>query len=182
MEKKQPDTNIQNQGYIKGEILFSIYENVDEYFSIAKIKIHDTNESYTEKEIVGKGYFSNLQPGVVYQFFGHLDTHPKFGIQYQINAYQTFIPKTEEAIVAYLSSDLFYGIGKRTAESIVQKLGQNAIAKIIENPDVLSSVPHLKKKTIQDLVHTLKDNQGFEQIAVQLTRYGISLKMAQILY
>src|SRR5690625_5214613 len=115
MGSKQPNTETQERGYIKGEILFSIYENADEHFSIAKIKIHDTNESYQEKEIVGKGYFSNLQQGIVYQFFGQLETHPKFGIQYEIQAYQTYIPKTEEAIVNYLSSDLFYGIGKRTA-------------------------------------------------------------------
>ena len=170
------------RGYIKGEIMFTIFENTEEHFSIAKIKIHDTNESYTEKDIVGKGYFSNLQPGVVYQFFGKLDTHPKFGVQYNITAYQTFVPETKEAVVAYLSSDLFYGVGKRTAESIVEKLGENAIQKILKDPNLLSSIPNMKKKTIQTLVSTLQDNQGFEQIAVQLTRYGISLKMSQTLY
>ena len=59
--------HVNERGYIKGEIMFTIFENTEEHFSIAKIKIHDTNESYTEKDIVGKGYFSNLQPGVVYQ-------------------------------------------------------------------------------------------------------------------
>ena len=62
------------RGFIKGEILFTIFENEAEHFSIAKIKIHETNEDYAEKDIVGKGYFSNLQIGVVYQFFGHLET------------------------------------------------------------------------------------------------------------
>ena len=174
--------HMNERGYIKGEIMFTIFENTEEHFSIAKIKIHDTNETYIEKDIVGKGYFSNLQPGVVYQFFGKLDTHPKFGVQYNITAYQTFVPETKEAVVAYLSSDLFYGIGKRTAETIVEKLGENAIQKILEDPNVLSSIPNMKKKTMQTVISTLQDNQGFEQIAVQLTRYGISLKMSQTLY
>ncbi|MFD2133639.1 ATP-dependent RecD-like DNA helicase [Pseudogracilibacillus auburnensis] len=170
------------QGFIKGEILFTIYENTAEHFSIAKIKIHDTNEDYEEKDIVAKGYFTNLQKGVMYEFFGQLETHSKFGLQYQINSYQTFVPKTEEAVIAYLSSDLFYGIGKRTAESIVNKLGENAIHKIIDHPDILFEIPHMKKKTVQSLVDTLQENQGFEKIAVQLTKYGVSLKMAQLLY
>ncbi len=169
-------------GFIKGEIMFTIYENATDHFSIAKIKVHDTNETFSEKEIVGKGYFSNLQPGVTYQFFGQLVTHPKFGLQYDITAYQTFVPETKEAVIAYLSSDLFYGIGKRTAESIVEKLGENAVSKILKDPDCLFSVPNIKKNTVQLLVQTLQENQGFEQIAVQLTRYGISLKMAQLLY
>lgn len=170
------------RGFIKGEILFTIFENEAEHFSIAKIKIHETNEDYAEKDIVGKGYFSNLQIGVVYQFFGHLETHPKYGEQYNITAYQTFVPKTKEAVVSYLSSDLFYGIGKKTAENIVGKLGEHAISKILDNPDVLFSIPHMKKKTVQTLVKTLQENQGFEKIAIQLTRFGISLKMAQTLY
>src|SRR5690625_997826 len=182
MEKEKPQEQMEEQGFIKGEIMFTIFENVEEHFTIAKIKIHDTNEAYSDKEIVGKGYFSNLQQGVVYLFYGKLDNHPKFGLQYQIDAYKTFVPETKEAVISYLSSDLFYGIGQKTARSIVQKLGNNAVEKILKDPSVLQQIPYLKKKTIQSLVKTLQENQGFEQIAVQLTRYGIGLKMAQVLY
>jgi len=172
-------TELEERRYIKGEILFTIYENEADQFTIAKIKIHDTNEEYEEKEIVGKGYFANLQPGIIYQFFGSLDRHPSFGIQYKVDSYQTYVPKTTEGLIHYLSSDLFHGIGKKTAESIVHLLGENAITKILDNPDVLFKIPYLKKKTIQSLVETLRENQGFEQVAVHLTSYGVSLKMAQ---
>ena len=74
MEKEQ-----MNEGYMKGEVLFTIYEDADNLFSIVKIKIHETNEPYEEKEIVGKGHFIQLQKGVVYQFYGNLVDHPKFG-------------------------------------------------------------------------------------------------------
>src|SRR5690606_16533169 len=137
---------------------------------------------YEEKEIVGKGHFIQLQKGVVYQFYGNLVDHPKFGRQYDIETYETVIPETKEAIVQFLSSDLFYGIGKKTASSIVNTLGEQAIQKILDNPDVLFSVPNLKKTTIESLVETLRKYQGFERVAVQLTKYGISLKMAQTIY
>lgn len=171
-----------NKGFVQGEIMFTIYENAAEHFSIAKIKIHDTNEKYEEKEIVGKGHFTNLQKGVVYQFFGQLIQHAKFGLQYDVSAYQTFVPETEEAVIAYLSSDIFQGVGKKSAQAIVDALGENAITRILDNPDVLNDIPHLKNKMKTDLVHTLQENQGFESIAVELTRYGIGLKMAQVLY
>src|SRR5699024_5636717 len=108
------------EGYIKGEILFTIYENEAERFSIAKIKIIDTNEDFVEKEIVGKGHFYQLQESVTYEFFGRLVHHSKFGTQYEVNAYKTFVPETKEALIAYLSSDLFYGVGVKTATSIVE--------------------------------------------------------------
>lgn len=170
------------EGYMKGEILFTIFEDVDAHFSIVKMKIHETNEPFEEKEIVGKGNFVQLQKGVVYQFYGRLVDHPKFGRQYDIETYETVLPETKEAIIQYLSSDLFYGIGKKTATSIVNKLGDNAIQKILDDPDILFSVPHLKKNTIKSLVDTLQENQGFERVAVHLTKYGINLKMAQTIY
>ena len=79
------------EGFIKGEIIFTIYENTDNHFSILKIKIHETNESIEDKEIVLKGYFTNLQKGVLYLFNGKLDRHPRFGMQYDVTSYQTFL-------------------------------------------------------------------------------------------
>lgn len=177
MEKEQL-----NKGYMNGEVLFTIYEDANNLFSIVKVKIHETNEPFEEKEIVAKGHFAQLQKGVVYKFYGKLVDHPKFGRQYDIETYETVIPETKEAVIQFLSSDLFYGVGKKTATSIVNTLGENAIEKILDDPDCLFSVPTLKKTTIQSLVETLQKHHGFEKVAVQLTKYGISLKMAQTIY
>lgn len=170
------------QLFIKGELAFTIFENANEHFSIAKINIHETNEEFEEKDIVMKGYFSNLQKGVVYQFFGELETHARFGLQYNIHSYHTYVPETKDAVVAYLSSDLFPGIGVKTAETVVAQLGEDAINKIMYNPDVLFKIPNMKKNSAEKLVAALQENRGFEQIAVRLTKYGIGLKMAQQLY
>ncbi len=168
--------------YIKGELLHTIFHNENEHFSIAKIRILETNEDYQEKEIVIKGYFSNLQIGTPYIFYGQIEKHPKFGLQYHIDSYQTFIPNTSDGLVAYLSSDLFYGIGKKTAERIIEKLGESAISKILKNPNVLEDIKGLKKEAAKNLSKTLQENQGFEHVVVHLAKYGVGLKMAQKIY
>lgn len=174
--------NPQTDGYIKGELLHTIFRNEHENFSISKIKVLDTNEDYTNKDIVIKGYFSDLQETAVYNFYGSLERHAKFGLQYKVTSYQTFVPDTKEGLIAYLSSDMFHGIGKKTAEKIVDALGENAISKILNDSNVLSEVPGLKKEKAKLLADTLKENQGFEHIAVYLSKYGIGLKMAQKIY
>lgn len=170
------------QRFIRGEIMFTIYENSVDHFSIAKIKIHDTNELYEEKDIVGKGNFINLQKGVVYDFHGTLITHPKFGIQYDVHAYQTFVPETKDAVISYLSSDLFPGVGKKSAKRIVEHLGEQAISKILNDPNVLENIPGISKTIKNNLQEKLEENQGFERVAVEVTKYGIGLKMSQTLY
>lgn len=172
----------EEQKYIQGELLYTIFHNESEHFTIAKFKVIATNEDYKEKEIVGKGYFSNLQEGTIYSFFGEFEKHPKFGLQYSIHSYQTYIPDSREGLIAYLSSDLFYGVGKKTAQRIIDHLGETAISKILDQPEVLNEVPGLKKETAKLLAETLKENQGFEHIVVYLSRYGIGLKLSQKIY
>ncbi|AIF43342.1 ATP-dependent RecD-like DNA helicase [Virgibacillus sp. SK37] len=174
--------SIVEQGYVKGELLHTIFHNEAEHFSIAKIKVIDTNEDFKEKEIIAKGYFSNLQEQTAYLFYGLFENHPKFGLQYRVTSYKTYIPDTTEGLIAYLSSDLFYGIGKKTAGKIVQHLGENAVSKILNDRNVLNGVPGLSKDTADSLAQSLQENQGFEHIVVYLAKYNIGLKMAQKIY
>lgn len=172
----------EEQGYIKGELLYTIFHNETEHFSIAKIKVLATNEDYKEKEVVAKGYFSNLQEQTTYNFYGDFEKHAKFGLQYKVSAYQTFIPETKDGLIAYLSSDLFYGVGEKTATRIVDALGESAIPKILNDSEVLTKIPGIKKETAEKLAKSLHENQGFEHIVVYLAKYGIGLKMAQKIY
>lgn len=170
------------KGYIKGELLFTIFRNEAEHFSIAKLKVLETNEDFREKEIVAKGYFSGLQEQTPYFFYGTLERHMKFGTQYKVDSYQTFIPNTRDGLVAYLSSDLFYGVGEKTAKRIVEHLGETAISKILDDKKALEQVPGIKQETADKLAKHLQENQGFEHVAVYLSKYGIGLKMAQKIY
>ncbi|MFC0522506.1 ATP-dependent RecD-like DNA helicase [Pontibacillus salicampi] len=182
MEKQIEEQFQEEKGYIKGELVRMIYQNDVEHFSIALIRILETNETIEEKEVVIKGHFSPLDKGEHYIFYGNVTTHPKFGDQYQVDHYQKEIPTSREGVVLYLSSDLFYGIGKRTAERIVGVLGEQAIPKILKDPSVLDGVPHLNKDKAEQLVADLKEHQSFEHIVISLSEYGFGLQMAQKIY
>ena len=75
---EQDQQTMDEQGYIKGEILYTIFHNEAEHFSIIKIRVQDTNEDFKEKEIVAKGYFSNLQEQTPYFFYGTFERHARF--------------------------------------------------------------------------------------------------------
>src|SRR5690625_3747383 len=103
-------------------------------------------------------------------------------MQYSNESYQTYIPDTKNGLILYLSSDLFYGVGKKIADRIVDHLGNTAISKILNNPDIVSDIPRLNKETGKLLAKTLQENQGFEHIVVYLAKYEIGLKMSQKIY
>ncbi|WP_407269543.1 ATP-dependent RecD-like DNA helicase [Radiobacillus sp. PE A8.2] len=172
----------QQKGFIKGELIHNIFFNESEHFSIAKIKVTETNEKIADKEIVIKGYFSRLEPGESYQFEGAFENHKKFGMQYNVTHFTRDIPTTRDGLIAYLSSDLFYGIGKKTAARIIDKLGETAVSKILNDVDCLLDVQGMTKEKAERLHHDLKEHQGFEHVVVNLSQYGFGLKMAQKIY
>lgn len=176
----QQDMN--EKGYIRGYILYTIFQNENENFSIIKVKIEETNEGFDEGEIVVKGYFTQLTDENSYIFYGTFENHNKFGVQYRVDSYQTYIPDTKEGLISYLSSELFYAVGIKTAEKIVDKLGTNAIKKILDDPGCLNGISGLNKKTAQQLHKNLEEHQGFEHIAISLANYQLGLKMAQKIY
>lgn len=160
-------------------MIHTIFENKQEHFSIAKIKVLETNQELSEKEIVVKGYFRRLDPGETYEFYGRMVEHKRFGRQFQVDSYQRFLPESKEGVIAYLSSDLFPGIGKKTAERIVTVLGEAALSKILNDQSVLEQVNGLPKDKQEKIYQILHENQGFEHIVIELSKYGFGLKMAQ---
>ena len=58
------------------------------------------------------GFLPNVVEGDVYTFKGQVVQHPRYGKQLKAETFEKELPQTKEAIISYLSSDLFKGIGK----------------------------------------------------------------------
>ena len=168
--------------FVVGRPVVSIFHNKENLFSIIKLKIQETNLDYKEKEIIVAGYFPQVDTEAMYRFQGNLKQHPKYGLQFQATSFEKEIPATEVGVIQYLSSDLFPGIGKRTAELIVEKLGPNAIKKIIEEPDSLDNVPRLKDDKKETLREVLKANLGMDRILIKLGEWGFGPQVAVRIY
>ncbi|MBB2481733.1 ATP-dependent RecD-like DNA helicase [Bacillus sp. APMAM] len=170
--------------FIKGRHLVTIFHNEQNLYSVIRIKVDETNEDRADKEAIITGYFPKMHEQETYIFYGAFQEHPKFGLQYNAKHFKKEIPHTKQGIVGYLSSELFNGIGKKTAERIVDELGENAITKILEQPSLLDKVPKLPPEKAKLLYDKLMEHQGLEQVMIGLNQYGfgpqISMKIYQV--
>ncbi|MHC5252524.1 SF1B family DNA helicase RecD2 [Listeria kieliensis] len=173
-----------DEKFMKGEVLQMIFHNPDNLFSVARIEVKETNTDWDERDIIVTGIFPKLEPQEVYLFYGKMQEHAKFGQQFKAERFHKEMPQTREGVVAYLSGELFKGIGKKTAENIVAVLGEDAISIILNDPDRLSEVPKLPKNTADSLLATLRENQGLEHVMIGLNDYGfgpqLSMKIFQV--
>lgn len=169
------------QSYIKGNIEVILFQNSDNYYTVLKIEVEDSNEDFETMATV-VGYFPNIVEGETYTFKGQVAEHPRYGKQLKAETFQKEIPQTRDSIVQYLSSDLFKGVGKKTAESIVDTLGDNAIQSILNDASVLEQVPKLSKAKQQQIAEQVSQNQASEQIMIRLNELGFGAKLAMDIY
>ncbi|MGG5254942.1 SF1B family DNA helicase RecD2 [Neobacillus sp. SM06] len=168
--------------FIKGKHLVTIFRNDQNFYSVLRIRVEETNDQYADKEAVITGYFPKIHEQETYIFYGEFKDHPKFGLQFQASHFRKDIPQTKQGIVNYLSSEMFKGIGKKTAENIVNTLGENAISKILNQPSLLDAVPKLSPEKAKLLYDTLMQYQGLEQVMVALNQYGFGPQLSMRIY
>ncbi|MDT4075876.1 ATP-dependent RecD-like DNA helicase, partial [Staphylococcus aureus] len=79
-------------------------------------------------------------------------------------------------------SDLFKGVGKKTAQNIVNTLGDNAINDILDDHSVLEKVSGLSKKKQKQIAEQISANQESEKIMIRLHDLGFGPKLSMAIY
>ena len=171
--------------YIKGHYQRSIYQNSNGYH-IGLFKVKETNcpelTPYLDKTITFTGYFHELNDIDTYLFFGQIVEHPKYGSQFSVINYQRCKPEEKDAIIEFLTSGLFKGIGEKKAKAIVDVLGKDTLKIILENPDNLILIPGITKANIDTLYNKLKEYESSYEIVLYLGKLGFSTKDSMLIY
>ncbi|MBS4209006.1 ATP-dependent RecD-like DNA helicase [Bacillus sp. FJAT-50079] len=181
-EQDSLDLFSEHEKYIKGRHLVTIFHNEQNFYSVIRVRVEETNDTYSDKEAVITGHFPKIHEEESYLFYGDFKEHPRFGLQFHAKHFKKEMPQTKQGVATYLSSGLFKGVGKKTAERIVEVLGENAISKILEQPSLLDSVPRLGAETAKELYESLLEHQGLEQVMIRLSEYGFGSQMALKIY
>ncbi len=171
--------------YIKGNYRKSIFES-DKGYIIGLFKLKETDNEelkmYVNKIITFTGYFAELNIDDLYIFKGDVVNHPKYGMQFNVLEYERLKPDDEDGLVAFLSSDLFKGVGEKLAQSIVDTLGKNVLDEILKDESCLLLVPKMTSKKAHAVYETLMKYEESHQIIVYLNELGFNMKDALEIY
>lgn len=164
--------------YIKGKIIQDIFSNPSNGYTVGLFRIADTDmEGYKNKVITFTGMFEEIKYKTNYLMQGNIVSHNKYGNQFQVESYEIVLPSDKEELVEFFSSDLF-PIGDKTAERIVEKLGKDAISKIMDNEEVLYDIPRLSKDKARVIRDRILEYQETSQIVIDLNKMGFNTKDA----
>lgn len=167
--------------YFSGSVERIIFENASNFFKILLLEIEDTDSGFDDFDIIVTGTMGDIIEGEQYTFWGELTQHPKYGEQLQVERYERTKPSAS-GLIKYFSSDQFKGIGLKTAEKIVQLYGENPIDSILEDPDKLNSITGLSPAKKEAFLTRLRLHYGTEQILSKLAEYGLSNRLAFLVF
>ena len=164
--------------YIKGKIIQEIYSNPGNGYVVGLFRVSDGDlDEYKNKVITFTGIIDDIKYKTNYKLEGKMVHHNKYGSQFQVEGYEILLPSSSEELIEFFSSSLF-PIGEKMAMRIVEKLGDDAISKIISDERALMDIPRLGVDKARVIRERVLDYQGTSEIVLELKRRGFDTKDA----
>ena len=154
-----------------------LYSNPENGFIIGTFLTENTIRPVTVKGIV----YNNVVHETL-NLKGNWENHKIYGRQFSFREFMPVAPTSEEGMIRYLSSEIFKGIGKKTAQRIVNKFGNDTFKIIDRSPELLSKIKGVNKKQQKSLLNSWEEQRGLRDVMTFLRGVGISHGFAQRIY
>ena len=118
---------------LKGELTEIIYQNEVNSYTIAVLETD-------EEEFTIVGYLPFIHIGDNLSLIGKFVTHQEYGRQFRIDTFEKIMPQSLSSLERYLGNGAIKGIGPATAKKIVDKFGEQTIARFKFEPTKLAQI------------------------------------------
>ena len=169
--------------FIKGKFKKIIFESSSgNGYKVGLFRVKEASDNLSEElvnhTVTFTGYFYDLKIDENYLLQGNYIKNGKYGYQFQVSSYEHLEPEGKDAVVEFLSSSLVKGCGEKTANDIVNILGDDALKKIKEDKSVLLLVPKMTEKKMNSIYNSILKYQNSDETIVYLNKLGFSMKEA----
>ena len=163
--------------FIRGKFKQMIFESDNGYkVGLFRVKeASDEMEDQVNKTITFTGYFAEINGEDYYKLEGDYVFNERYGYQFQVKNYIREEPKGRDAVIDFLSSSLVKGCGEKTANLIVETLGDNALNLIKEDPNNLLLVPGISAVKAKRIYNSIIKYQSTDEIILKLKEMGFTI-------
>lgn len=160
---------------ITGFVEHIIFRNEDNGYTVLNL-VSD------EDEITCVGIFHTIGEGESIEASGSYISHPSYGEQFKVEAFEVRAPKDIMSIERYLGSGAIKGIGASLAARIVKKFKKDTFRIIEEEPERLAEVKGISERKAREIAEQVTEKKELREAMIFLQQYGISLTLAVKIY
>ena len=159
-----------------GKIASVIYTNEENGYTVLRL---DTQDGESVNVV---GTLPSAYPGEELHVFGQWVTHPNHGRQFKAEYAERSLPRTAEAIYAYLAGRAVKGIGPATAALIVDKFGDRTLDVLENHPDQLAALRGIGEAKAERICRDFRRQAGMRRLMEFLCSHDIKPLLAVRLY
>lgn len=168
---------------IKGKLSKIIFHNNQNGYTVGLLKVKESDiDDLVNKTVTFTGSLPDLNEIDTYIMTGNLTNHEKYGSQFQVKSINRIMPQETDAMIDILSSNLFKGIGKKTAEKLVSVFKEKTFDVILNDTSNLLLIPGISEKQAKTLKEALKQYQGSYEDILMLNKLGFSTSESMKIY
>ena len=168
---------------IKGKLSKIIFHNNQNGYTVGLLKVKESDiDDLVNKTVTFTGNLPDLNEIDTYIMTGNLTNHEKYGSQFQVKSINRIMPQETDAMIDILSSNLFKGIGKKTAEKLVSVFKEKTFDVILNDTGNLLLIPGISEKQAKTLKEALKQCQGSYEDILMLNKLGFSTSESMKIY
>lgn len=156
---------------IKGTVEEITFYNQDNGYTVMEI-------SWGNEAVTVVGNFSQLAVGSQIEASGEWTVHPSYGRQFKADSLTETLPQDAAGILRYLSSGIIKGVGRATAEKIVNAFGSESFDVIEKDVDRLSSIKGISKPAARKIQRSFIEKFASRQTIEDLKQKGLTHKEA----
>lgn len=152
---------------LNGQVEAIVYRNEENGYTVIELAGEDSM-------ITATGVMPLVSVGETVKLFGVFKTHPSYGEQFAVTAFERSMPESMDGILKYLSSGAIKGIGPSTARRLVLEFGQDTLQVLENEPERVAKLRGISEKKALEISEQLRSMIGIRELMIYLSAYSIT--------
>src|SRR5258708_34674284 len=167
---------------LDGSVESIVFRNEDNHYIVARFRPYDSGRLFRDELTTIVGTLPGIHAGELLTVEGEWENDPRYGRQLHVASFSLRLPASTEGIIRYLSSGLIKGIGPKKAKLIVDHFGEQTLAIIEQQPELLSQVKGVSAKDRERITKSWIEQTDIKELHLCLQSHDVSINVATRVY
>ena len=167
---------------LEGSVESIVFRNEDNHYTVARFRPNDSGRLFRDDLTTIVGILPGIHVGELLTIEGEWEHDPRYGRQLHVTSFTQHLPASTEGIVRYLSSGLIKGIGPKKAQLIVDHFGEQTLAIIEQQPELLSQIKGIGVKDRERITKSWIEQTDIKELHLFLQSHDVSINVATLVY
>jgi len=157
---------------VDGTLATVTFRNEDNGYTVGKLETESTDDAPPDLVTV-VGTMAGVELGDSLRLTGRWTMHPTYGRQLAVESCEVRLPSGRRGLIHFLGGGRIKGVGPKTAEKIVDVLGNDVLQRLERNPALLATIPGISNKRAHVIMNQLHDQREAAAALVYLQEHGL---------